>query len=107
MAPPNPPTLSHYSAAVLGLWNESDEAASETWRQEKIADFEAGGKMKETHGTREALDGWMSEKVYGPGGTMDKTLKIRGNPRVWFDIEIGGRAAGRIEMTVRTQRYGP
>jgi len=86
---------------VLALWGEADEAASEKWRQEKIADFEAGGKMKETHQTREALDAWLKEKVYGVGGTMDKTLKIRGNPRVFFDIEVGGEPLGRIVMQLR------
>jgi hypothetical protein len=62
---------------------------------------QAGGKMSETHGTREALDAYMKETVYGVGGTMDKTLKIRGNPRVYFDMEIGGEPAGRIVMQLR------
>ena len=93
--------LAHYSPEVLALWGASDETASEKWRQDKIADFEAGGAMKEKHGTREALDAWMKEKVYGVGGTMDKTLKIRGNPKVFFDMEIGGEAAGRVVMQLR------
>ncbi len=33
-----------YSEEVLELWNEKDEEASEKWRQDKIKDFEAGGK---------------------------------------------------------------
>lgn len=57
--------------------------------------------MKETHGTREALDAYMKDTVYGVGGTMDKTLKIRANPRVFFDIEIGGEEAGRVVMQLR------
>eukprot|EP00312_Isochrysidales_sp_CCMP1244_P002964 CAMPEP_0196688506 /NCGR_PEP_ID=MMETSP1090-20130531/16749_1 /TAXON_ID=37098 /ORGANISM="Isochrysis sp, Strain CCMP1244" /LENGTH=244 /DNA_ID=CAMNT_0042027431 /DNA_START=82 /DNA_END=816 /DNA_ORIENTATION=- len=93
--------LAHYSPEVLALWGASDETASEKWRHDKIADFEAGGAMKEKHGTREALDAWMKEKVYGVGGTMDKTLKIRGNPKVFFDMEIGGEAAGRVVMQLR------
>jgi len=43
----------------------------------------------------------MQEKVYGVGGTMDKTLKIRGNPRVFFDIELDGEPLGRIVMQLR------
>eukprot|EP00962_Isochrysis_galbana_P040973 scaffold14920_cov95-Isochrysis_galbana.AAC.4 len=65
------------------------------------ASAQAGGKMKETHGTREALDAYMKDTVYGVGGTMDKTLKIRANPRVFFDIEIGGEEAGRVVMQLR------
>ena len=44
---------------------------------------------------------FMKNKVYGPGGTMDKTLAIRCNPRVYFDITIGGEDAGRIVMQLR------
>ena len=33
----------------------------------------------------EKLQEWMSEKVYGLNGTKDKTLKIRGNPKVFFE----------------------
>ena len=40
----------------------------------------------------------MKEKVYGVGGTMDKTLKIRGNPKVFFDITADGEAVGRVVM---------
>ena len=36
----------------------------------------------------EKLQEWMSEKVYGLNGTKDKTLKIRGNPKVFFDMTI-------------------
>ena len=78
------------SVAMLSLWGESDEAASEKWRQEKIADFEAGGKTKETHETMEKLLAFLDKKVYGPGGTMAKTLKVRGNPRCFFDMTVGG-----------------
>lgn len=69
--------------------------------EEKIADFDAGGKMKEKYETREALDAWMKEKVYGVGGTMDKTLKLRGNPKVYFDITAGGESIGRVVMQLR------
>ena len=92
--------LPHHKT-VLSLWGDSDEAASEKWRQDKIADFEAAGKTKETHETLEKLMEFLDNKVYGPGGTMDKTLKIRGNPRVFFDMTVGGEDAGRIVMQLR------
>merc|ERR1712118_560337 len=38
---------------------------------------------------------------YGPGGTKEKTLKLRGNPKVFFDMEIGDMKAGRIVMQLR------
>ena len=34
----------------------------------------------------EKLQEWMTEKVYGLNGTKDKTLKIRGNPKVFIEI---------------------
>merc|ERR1719327_2196016 len=57
--------------------------------------------MKEKYETMEKLVEWMTDKVYGIGGTMDKTLLIRGNPKVYFDVTIGGEAAGRIVMQLR------
>ena len=36
----------------------------------------------------EKLQEWMTEKVYGLNGTKDKTLKIRGNPKVFFDTTL-------------------
>ena len=32
-----------YDKDVLALWSEKDEEASEKWRQDKRADFDAGG----------------------------------------------------------------
>merc|ERR1719163_744450 len=103
------PELPHYSPEVLALWNEKDEEASEKWRQEKlqawmtdkIKDFEAGGATKDKYETMEKLQAWMTDKVYGIGGTKDKTLKIRGNPKVFFDITVGGEATGRVVMQLR------
>ena len=102
MPVPDPnPLEAVYEKAVLAMWNEKDEEATREWMDKKVEDFSAGGKMKDTHETMEKLHEWMENKVYGPGGTMDKTLKIRGNPRVYFDIEIGGEPAGRIVMQLR------
>ena len=86
---------------IIALWGEADEKASEDWREKKRKDFADGGAAKEKHGTLEALEEWMKTTVYGPKGTMDKTLKIRGNPRVYFDITLDGVAAGRVVMQLR------
>ena len=32
---------------------------------------------------------------------MDKTLKLRGNPKVYFDISAGGDSIGRVVMQLR------
>ena len=90
-----------YSPEVLALWGEDDEAATKKWVDDKKADFEAGGKMKEKYETMEKLQEWMDGKVYGVGGTKDKTLAIRGNPRCFFDIAVGGEAVGRVVMQLR------
>ena len=39
-----------HSEAVRALWGEKDEEASEKWRNEKVASWEAGGKLKEKYG---------------------------------------------------------
>jgi len=99
--PPPADSKLDYTPEVLALWGDKDEKTSDEWREAKIKDFEEGGKMKEKYETMEALTAWMDETVYGVGGTMDKTLKLRGNPRCFFDMEIGGEAAGRIIVQLR------
>ena len=93
--------LPDYSADVIALWGAKDEEATVKWMEEKRADFNAGGAMKEKHETLEKLEEFMKNKVYGPGGTMDKTLKLRGNPKVFFDISADGQALGRVVMQLR------
>ena len=90
-----------YSPEVIALWSDADKAAVRRWKEQKIANFEAGGTMATTHVSREALDEWMEEKVYGLGGTMDKALKMRSNPRVFLDVEADERALGRIIFQLR------
>merc|ERR1719240_2552321 len=35
---------------------------------------------------------------------MDKTLKLRGNPKVYFDISLDGTPAGRVVMQLRKDK---
>ena len=42
--------------------------------------------FRRRHETMEKLQEWMTEKVYGLNGTKDKTLKIRGNPKVFIEM---------------------
>jgi len=80
------------------LWTSKDEADVEEWRGKKIADWEAGGKLKDKYPEREALDAWMDQQCLK---TKTAALTVRSNPKPWFDITIGGEAAGRIVMQVR------
>jgi len=102
MAPPNPSLLADkYSPEVLALWGAKDEESVAKWAGEKQSDWDAGGATKDKYPTQEALDEFVKNKVYGPGGTMDKTLTLRGNPKVFFDITAGDEAVGRVVMQLR------
>jgi len=102
MPPPEPSLLADvYDAKVLALWGAKDEEAVTKWKDGKIKEFNDGGKAKEEYETMEKLEEWMTGKVYGPGGTMDKTLKLRGNPKVYFDMTADGEPLGRIVMQLR------
>jgi peptidyl-prolyl isomerase F (cyclophilin D) len=90
-----------YTPAVLGLWGDKDEESTNKWKQEKIDDFEAGGKTKEKYETMEKLEEFLNGKVYGLGGTADKTLTLRGNPKVFFDMSADGEPVGKIVMQLR------
>ena len=46
----------------------ADEAACEKWKNEKIKDWEDGGKMKEKYPERADLDAFMNKTCYEPGG---------------------------------------
>lgn len=81
------------------LWTEKDEASCQSWRAEKIAEWESGkGKTKEKYPERSDLDAFMDKQCQS---IKTKALTVRSNPKPWFDIEIDGEPAGRIVMQVR------
>lgn len=95
------------------MWGEADEKASDEWRASKIKDFEEGGATKEKYETLEALNAWMDEKVYGPGGTMDKTLKLRGSKQHLFKpvlqhlaLTIAKHGSRRPQVFLRHHDWG-
>mmetsp|Transcript_25599 Transcript_25599/g.63285 ORF Transcript_25599/g.63285 Transcript_25599/m.63285 type:complete len:236 (+) Transcript_25599:235-942(+) len=91
-----------WSAEALKFWTDSDEAACATWRAEKEASYEKeGSSLRNKYPTREAFDEWMGKQTTG---MRDKTLVIRTNPRVYFDVTIGGEPAGRIVMQLRKDK---
>jgi len=46
----------------------------------------------------------MEKTVYGVGGTADKTLMLRGNPKVYFDMTADGESVGRVVMQLRQDK---
>mmetsp|Transcript_20566 Transcript_20566/g.64711 ORF Transcript_20566/g.64711 Transcript_20566/m.64711 type:complete len:236 (+) Transcript_20566:98-805(+) len=80
------------------LWTEKDQADCDKWKDAKLKDWEAGGKVKEKHPERADLDAWMEKQCKK---TKDSALAIRGNPKVFFDVSIGDEAPGRIVMQLR------
>lgn len=91
-----------WSEDALKLWTEKDEAACEAWRQQKLASWNAeGSTLRDKYPTQDDLDAWMDKQTTS---TKDKTLVQRTNPRVYFDVEIDGEAAGRIVMQLRKDK---
>merc|ERR1712205_270545 len=78
-----------------GLWTPEDETQLNEWKDKKIADFEAGGKMLDKHKTREVLDEWLEKQCLS---SKKDSLWQRSNPRVFFDMSLDGEPAGRIVM---------
>jgi len=85
-------------ALLDSLWTEKDQASVDEWTKTKLADWEAGGKVKEKYPTKEELDAWIAKQS---AKSKDAALAVRSNPQVFFDIDIGGEAAGRIVMQLR------
>eukprot|EP00307_Rebecca_sp_RCC1486_P005201 CAMPEP_0119409418 /NCGR_PEP_ID=MMETSP1335-20130426/2712_1 /TAXON_ID=259385 /ORGANISM="Chrysoculter rhomboideus, Strain RCC1486" /LENGTH=238 /DNA_ID=CAMNT_0007433789 /DNA_START=35 /DNA_END=751 /DNA_ORIENTATION=- len=91
-----------WTTEQLALWTDADEASCAKWRDEKLASWnKEGSTLKEKYPERDALDAWMKKQC---DGMRDKTLVLRTNPRVFFDITIGGDPAGRITMQLRKDK---
>jgi len=88
-----------WTPKALTLWKQKDIESCEEWVQQKRTLWEkADSDLRKQHPTEEAFQAWTREtcKV-----TRDKTLVIRVQPRVFFDISIDEKPAGRIVMQLR------
>ena len=92
------------SSVVLdeSLWTEKDQEGCDEWKAKKIADWEdPESKLRTKYPEREALDAWIAKQCEA---VKTDALTVRSNPKAWFDITIGGEAAGRITMLVRKDK---
>jgi cyclophilin family peptidyl-prolyl cis-trans isomerase len=88
-----------WTQKALSLWLQKDMDSCEEWSNEKRAQWQVdGSELSKKHPDEAALERWITDtcKV-----TRDKALVIRVQPRVFFDIEIDEKPAGRIEMQLR------
>jgi len=85
------------------MWSEKDERPMASWAAKKLASWEKeGSKLKEKYPTKEEFDAWIKEKS---DAAKAETIENRKQwAYVFFDIEIGGEAAGRILMSLRTEK---
>ena len=82
------------------LWTEKDRASVDSWRaqkEEQYADKES--KLAKKYPDRAAFDAWLDKQS---AATKAESLAIRTRPKVYFDMEIGGKPAGRIVMLLRS-----
>ena len=86
------------AALVEALWTEKDEADCQKWRDAKVADWDAKGKMLVKYPERGDLDAWLDKQCQK---TKDAALTVRSNPKVFFDMQIGDDKPGRIVMQIR------
>jgi len=81
------------------LWTEKDIAECDAWKAKKVADWETpDSKLSKKYPDREALDAWMEKQC---DSIKQDALKVRSNPKAFFDITIGGEPAGRVVMQIR------
>ncbi|KAJ1459537.1 cyclophilin-like domain-containing protein [Pelagophyceae sp. CCMP2097] len=80
------------------LWKDKDRESLSAWTKVKVDDWEAKGKIFEKYPTKEELDAWVNKQC---AKQKKAALAKRSNPKVFFDITIGGEAAGRIVMELR------
>ena len=85
------------------IFSEADEAPLKKWSDSKKASWaKEGSKLKEKYATEAELDAWLKEKC---DAEKEKTIAQR---KLWdyvyFDMTIGGEAAGRILMSLRNEK---
>eukprot|EP00614_Pseudopedinella_elastica_P031636 CAMPEP_0172615988 /NCGR_PEP_ID=MMETSP1068-20121228/62634_1 /TAXON_ID=35684 /ORGANISM="Pseudopedinella elastica, Strain CCMP716" /LENGTH=483 /DNA_ID=CAMNT_0013421291 /DNA_START=41 /DNA_END=1492 /DNA_ORIENTATION=+ len=82
---------------------EVDEVPLTKWKASKVEKWEKeGSSLKEKYPTREDLDAWLDGKC---AEERAKTIENRKTfYYVFFDVEIGGEAAGRILMALRNDK---
>ena len=86
-----------WTSEELALWLDKDEAACQSWRDDRSSKWEAGdAKLKESYPTREALDAW-----------LDATCLGSKNKSLWKRTRMATKkkpAAGPAPMTKETAR---
>jgi cyclophilin family peptidyl-prolyl cis-trans isomerase len=81
------------------FWTEKDEVACNEWRATKEAKWaDEEGAMRKKYPDEADFKAWLDKQCQA---TKHDALKSRCNPQVFFDITIGGEAAGRIVMKLR------
>lgn len=87
----------------LWIFNEDDSKPLVKWCDAQRAKWaKEGSALKEKYTTEEALEAWLKEKC---DAEKDKTIANRKTWNyVYFDMSIGGEAAGRILMSLRTDK---
>jgi peptidyl-prolyl isomerase F (cyclophilin D) len=82
------------------LWTEKDQASCDEWRATKETQWaDAESAMRKKHPDEAEFKQWLDKQC---NETKTAALQVRSCPHVFFDITIGGQAAGRIVMKLRT-----
>lgn len=81
------------------LWTEKDQASCDEWRATKQEQWnDAESSMRKKHPEEAEFVQWLDKQCQE---TKTAALKVRSCPQAFFDITIGGEAAGRIVMKLR------
>uniref|UniRef100_A0A7S0F867 PPIase cyclophilin-type domain-containing protein n=1 Tax=Pyrodinium bahamense TaxID=73915 RepID=A0A7S0F867_9DINO len=88
-----------WSPKALSLWKQKDLDSCEEWATQKRTQWaKEGSDIRKQHPDKDELENWIKNtcKV-----TRDKALVVRVQPRVFFDISLDDKPAGRIVMQLR------
>lgn len=85
------------------IFSEEDEAPLRKWKESQQAKYDTdGSSLKEKYPTQEEFTAWLDGKC-----AAEKEATIANRKKwfyVYFDVEIGGEAAGRILMSLRNDK---